>query len=64
MGLPIKLQASDLEDRHRGEIPEVLVVKNDTTKDLLTVFSDLVSVIFKKGNKTSNFKGQWCLLCR
>jgi hypothetical protein len=57
MGLPIKLQASDLEDRHRSEIPEALIVKNDTTKVLLTVFSDLVSVIFKKGNKMSNLKG-------
>jgi len=64
MGLSIKLQASDLEDRHRSEIPAVLVVKNESTKDLLTVFSDLVTVNFKKENKTTNLKGRWCLLCR
>ncbi|KAN0124317.1 hypothetical protein V8E52_001966 [Russula decolorans] len=57
-------QASDLEDQHRGEIPGVLVIKSDTTKDLLTVFSDLVTVNFKKGNKTTNLKGRWCLICR
>jgi len=63
-GLPVKLQASDLEDRHRGEIPVALVVKSDSTKDLMTIFSDLVTVNFKKGNKTTNAKGRWCLLCR
>ncbi len=64
MGLPIKLQASDLEDQHHGKIPAALVVKNESTKDLLTVFSDLVTVNFKKENKTTNLKGHWCLLCR
>ena len=32
----IYLQDSDLEEQHRGEIPEVLVIKNNSTKDLLT----------------------------
>jgi hypothetical protein len=58
------LQASDIEERHRGKIPAALVVKSDTTKDLLTVFSDIVTVNFKKDNKTDNLKGRWCLLCR
>ena len=52
------MQASDLEDRHHGAIPNMLVVKNDTTKDLLTVFLDMVTVNFKKGNKTVNLKGR------
>ena len=33
----IYLQNSDLEEQHCGEIPEVLVIKNDSTKDLLTI---------------------------
>jgi hypothetical protein len=61
---PIKLKESDLEYRHRGEIPAVLVVKKDSTKDLLTIFSDLVTVNFKKGEVTTNARGRWCLLCR
>ncbi len=64
MGLPIKLQASDLEDQHRGKIPAALVVKNESMKDLLTIFSDLVTVNFKKENKMTNLKGRWCLLYR
>jgi hypothetical protein len=51
------LQASDLEDRHCGEIPVALVVKNDTTKDLLTIFLDIVTVNFKKVDKMTNLKG-------
>jgi hypothetical protein len=58
------MQASDLEDQHRGDIPALLVVKKDTTKDLLTIFSDLLTVNFKKGDETTNVRGRWCLLCR
>ncbi|KAI0269521.1 hypothetical protein BGY98DRAFT_937844 [Russula aff. rugulosa BPL654] len=49
--------SSDLEDQHRSEIPAPLAVKSDTTKDLLTVFSDLVTVNFKKGDTMTNKKG-------
>ena len=60
----IYLQNSDLEEQHRGEIPEVLVVKNDSTKDLLTICSDKVFVNFKAGKNTTKLRGQWCLVCR
>ena len=33
----IYLQDSDLEEQHCGEIPEVLVIKNNSIKDLLTI---------------------------
>jgi hypothetical protein len=57
-------EVSDLEERHRGEIPEALIVKMDMTKDLLTIFSDHVTVTFKKGDKITSIKGRWCLPCR
>ena len=60
----IYLQNSDLEEQHRSEIPEVLVVKNDSTKDLLMICSDKVSVNFKAGNNTTKLRGRWCLVCR
>jgi hypothetical protein len=60
----IYLQNSDLEEQHRGVIPEALVVKNDSTKDLLTIFSDKVVVNFKAGKTVTNLKGRWCLVCR
>jgi hypothetical protein len=60
------LQASSLEEQHYGEIPEALVVKADSTRDLLTIFSDKLSVNFKTREDTTNLKGRWCpsLLCR
>jgi hypothetical protein len=57
-------EASDLEEQHHGEIPDELIVKNDTTKDLLTIFSDRLNVNFKKRNKITELKGRWCLPCR
>ncbi|KAI0245947.1 hypothetical protein BJV78DRAFT_1286943 [Lactifluus subvellereus] len=33
-------EASDLEERHQGDIPDSLALKRDTTKDLLTIFSE------------------------
>jgi hypothetical protein len=58
------LQDSDLEDWHRSEVPAALVVKRDSTKDLLTIFSDLVSVNVEVKKKIEKIKGQWCLICR
>ena len=53
----IYLQNSDLEEQHCSKIPEVLVVKNDSTKDLLTICSDKVSVNFKAGKNTTKLRG-------
>jgi hypothetical protein len=58
------LQNSDLEDRHRGDIPAALAVKNDTTRDLLTIFSDHVFVNVEVKKKLTKTKGRWCLICR
>jgi hypothetical protein len=39
-------------------------VKSDSTRDLLTIFSDLVSANVKKDGKLMGMKGRWCLICR
>jgi len=39
-------------------------MKKDSTRDLLTIFSDLVTVKFKKGTQSETSRGQWCLPCR
>jgi len=36
-------------------------VKKETIKDLLTIFSDLVVVKFKKNESYKMVKGRWCL---
>ena len=60
----IYLQDSNLEEQHCGEIPEVLVVKNDSTKDLLTICLDRIFVKFKAGKTVMKVYRQWCLMCR
>lgn len=57
-------EQSDLEERHHAGIPDILTVKKDSTKDMLTIFSERVDVKFKKGEKNETITGRWCLLCR
>ena len=57
-------QDSGLEDRHIIEAPAELFVKKDTTKDLLTIFSDIVTVQFKKKDAVETVRGRWCLPCK
>ncbi|KAH9000751.1 hypothetical protein EDB83DRAFT_2324577 [Lactarius deliciosus] len=57
-------RGDDLEDRHRVEIPPQLGVKKGLTKDLLTIFLDLIVVKFKKNEGYETVKGQWCLPCK
>ncbi|KAF8488723.1 hypothetical protein F5888DRAFT_1639060 [Russula emetica] len=56
-------QGGDLEGHHCVEISVPLEVKKETTKDLLTVFSDLIVVKFKKNESYETVKGRWCLPC-
>ena len=60
----IYLQDSDLEEQHHGKIPKVLVVKNNSTKDLLTICLDKIFVKFKAGKTVTKVYRQWCLVCR
>ncbi|KAF8067557.1 hypothetical protein FPV67DRAFT_1561917 [Lyophyllum atratum] len=50
------------EDRDK----DVAVVKKDTTRDLLTIFSDRVKVQFipKNGDKPEVLRGRWCTVCK
>src|ERR1700722_6371689 len=42
-----------------------MATKADTTKDLLTIFSDRVDVKFTKKDGTSEtLRGWWCLVCK
>jgi hypothetical protein len=54
----------NIEDRDQS-IPQEFHVKKDSTKDLLTVFSDIKTVTFKNGDKMETpVRGRWCLLCK
>jgi hypothetical protein len=59
-----EIDESDLEERHRAEIPMLLPVKKDSTKDLLMIFSDRVTVKFNSGETVETIKGRWCLPCK
>ncbi|KAG6904054.1 hypothetical protein DXG01_012929, partial [Tephrocybe rancida] len=50
----------ELREQHIQGIPPVRPVKKDSTKDLLTIFSDRVTVKFVSGVKTEEGKGRWC----
>lgn len=46
-------------------LPDEKPTKVDTTKDLLTIFSDRVDVKFmKKDGSYEVVRGRWCLVCK
>jgi hypothetical protein len=53
-----------LQERHKIDIGSLLAVKKEKTKDLLTIFSDIVEVKFKKGDGHQMLRGWWCLPCK
>lgn len=66
MNLPaMQGEGDDGNDDRDRYIPQEYNVKKDSTKDLLTVFSDLVTVKFRQQNgDVETAKGRWCLLCK
>jgi hypothetical protein len=50
-----------LQEHHENGIGSILPVKKDRTKDLLTIFSDLVYVRFKWAGRYQKLRGQWCM---
>ncbi|KAG6905516.1 hypothetical protein DXG01_002279 [Tephrocybe rancida] len=54
----------ELHEQHIQAIPTVHPVKKDSTKDLLTIFSDHVTVKFVSRVKTEEGKGRWCKVCK
>jgi hypothetical protein len=64
--LPV-MQGDDENDDDRDDsVPQEFNVKKDSTKDLLTIFSDLVTVKFKRNGDLDmeTVRGRWCLLCK
>jgi len=54
-----------LQEQHHADIPAHTKVKKDSTKDLCVVFSNRVSVTFKKkGGEMETVTGRWCGICR
>jgi hypothetical protein len=56
----------DLNEHHAQGTPSIVASKKNTTRDLLTIFSDRIDVAFKK-QKTGTVEmveGRWCLLCK
>lgn len=47
----------ELEDHHHADISESLIVKKDSTRDLLLIFSDHLKVQFTKGETSETLKG-------
>jgi len=47
------------------DIAEQSNIKADSSRDLLMIFSDRVTVKFsQKGGVTKTLKGRWCILCK
>ncbi|GLB40087.1 hypothetical protein LshimejAT787_0705970 [Lyophyllum shimeji] len=56
----------DLELHQQSEIPEIRAVKKDSTRDILLIFTDIVTVKFlpKTGEPAEVKKGRWCKVCK
>ncbi|KAF5368777.1 hypothetical protein D9615_010411 [Tricholomella constricta] len=59
-------EEEDLDERQAQGIPErAAPSKKDSTRDLLTVFSDRLEASFPCGKgEFETLEGQWCLICR
>ena len=47
-----------------SDIPESLAIKEDTTRNLATIFSNHVTVRFKQGEIVESVAGCWCKECK
>ena len=65
VNLPRMQEGSDgLKDIHRTSIPKRIVWKKDLAKDILLMFSEITTVVFKYPNSPSEtLKGRWCSEC-
>ena len=54
-----------MQDKHHGELQAARHVKKQNTKDLLTIFSDRVTVRFINMDAREELKlGRWCMVCK
>jgi hypothetical protein len=49
---------------HQGKVLIELKVRADLTKDIVLVFSQLMTVKLKKNDSYETVRGRWCTLCR
>ena len=47
-----------------SDIPKSLAIKEDTTHDRATIFSNHVTVRFKQGEIVESVAGRWCKECK
>lgn len=60
-----ELPQDDVHAEHRGEPEGAHNIKKRNTKDLLTIFSDRVTVRFVKTEGEAELRvGRWCLVCK
>ena len=53
----------DLLEHHHAKISDIKQTKGDI-KDLLTTFTDKVTVKFIKSGNTEGLDGHWCMVCK
>lgn len=41
-----------------------MIVKTDSTKDILTIFTDRINQTFEKDGKQEELRGRWCTVCK
>jgi hypothetical protein len=61
---PHRQEDDGLQEQHKIKIGSLLVAKKESTKDLLTIFSNMVDVKFSKGDKHEKLRGWWCMPCK
>jgi hypothetical protein len=68
------LHPQDLNEHQAEGAPTMVITKKDSTRDILTIFTPKIRVVFTKKklegmeadkNETSELlEGRWCLLCK
>jgi hypothetical protein len=53
-----------LESQHHIEVGSLQAVKKESTRDLLTIFSDHVVIKIKVGGEKETRRGRWCMPCK
>jgi hypothetical protein len=63
--MDLKESNADLNSDHQGKTRPARKVKVHNTKDLLTIFSDPITVKFIGKDGTAEvLTGRWCLICK
>ncbi|KAG6824578.1 hypothetical protein H0H87_011486 [Tephrocybe sp. NHM501043] len=60
----IIVKAGVLQQKHVNPIPSTHKVKKDSSKDILTIFSDRLKAKFVTGQQVEEIRGCWCKICK